>query len=129
MSQPAPALDSLYNRLGGEAAVTAAVDIFYNKVVNDPLLAPMFDGVDMTRQRRKQVMFLTVAFGGPALYSGEGMRAAHKRLVEEKGLDDEHFDAVVSHLADTLSELGVPDHLIAEVGAVAETVRDDVLGR
>lgn len=129
MNQHALASESLYERLGGAGAVNAAVDIFYDKVLADPILTPMFEGVDMARQRRKQVMFLTVAFGGPAAYSGEGMRAAHRRLVEEKGLSDEHFDAVVGHLGDTLAELGVEDGLIAEVAAVAETVRDDVLGR
>jgi len=56
---------SLYERLGGQAAVTAAVDLFYNKVIKDPLLQPFFTRLDLNRQRRKQVAFLTAAFGGP----------------------------------------------------------------
>ena len=56
------------------------------------------------------------------------MRAAHSRLVA-RGLTDEHFDAVVAHLGGTLKELGVADELIGQVAAVAESVRDDVLGR
>ncbi len=46
---------TLYQRLGGEAAVNAAVDIFYEAIVADAELAPFFEGVDMAKQRRKQV--------------------------------------------------------------------------
>lgn len=45
------------------------------------------------------------------------------------GLDDSHFDAVVENLAKTLTELGVTQELIAQVAAIAETTRNDVLGR
>jgi len=69
-----------------------------------------------------------MAFGGPNNYTGLDMRKAHARLVEQ-GLNDSHFDAVVEDLGATLKELKVPDHLIAQVAAVAETTRKDVLGR
>ena len=88
-----------------------------------------FEGVDMEKQHRMQKGFLTFAFGGPNNYTGKGMAAAHKKLVEEKGLDDSHFDAVVEDLGATLVELGVPDDLIAQAAAVAESVRDPILGR
>ncbi|MEL7028188.1 MAG: group 1 truncated hemoglobin [Pseudomonadota bacterium] len=129
MSQAETMSESLFDRLGGGPAVEAAVDLFYEKVLADPLLAPMFEGVDMARQKRKQRSFLTLAFGGPNTYSGAGMRAAHRRLVEEKGLSDDHFDAVMACLGATLADLSVPDPLIAEAAAIAESVRDDVLGR
>jgi hemoglobin len=45
------------------------------------------------------------------------------------GLRDEHVDRVISHLAQTLRELGVGEPDIAAVGAVAESVRGDVLNR
>lgn len=119
---------SLYERIGGAPAVKAAVDIFYGRVLADPRIAHFFDGVDMERQNAKQRAFLIMAFGGPNAYTGEDMRRGHAHLVA-RGLDDSHFDAVVEHLAGTLSELGVGAADIAEVGAIAESVRDDVLGR
>ncbi len=119
---------SLYDDLGGEAAVTAAVDVFYRKVLADELIAGFFAGVDMDVQKNKQRAFLTVALGGPNKYTGRGMRAAHARSVAN-GLSDVHFDAVASHLAATLRELGVPEAKIAEAGAIVETTRDQVLGR
>ena len=118
----------LYERLGGEAAVDAAVDLFYGKVLSDASIAPFFDGLDMKRQAMKQKAFLTVAFGGPNRYTDRAMGAAHAKA-RENGLNDSHFDAVVGHLAQTLAELGVSAADIEDVGAVAESVRNEVLGR
>lgn len=117
---------SLYDRLGGAPAIFAATEIFYRKVLADPELAPYFDGVDMDRQAAKQAAFLTMALGGPNSYTGRDLRAAHAPLGE---LTDHHVDLVIEYLAETLNELGVPDSDIAAVGAVAESVRDDILNR
>ncbi len=120
--------DSLFERLGGEAAVEAAVDVFYRKVLLDFSISHFFDTTDMDAQRTKQKAFLTMAFGGPKNYTGKELREAHAPLVE-KGLGDEHFDAVAGHLDATLRELGVGDELIGEVMAIAGSTRDDILGR
>lgn len=119
---------TLYERIGGAPAVKAAVDIFYGKVLADPRIAHFFDGVDMAGQSAKQRAFLIMAFGGPNAYTGADMRRGHAALVE-RGLNDSHFDAVVENLATTLAELGVSASDIGEVAAIAESVRDDVLGR
>ena len=44
---------SLFAQLGGTAAVDAAVDIFYRKVLADDRVSRFFEGVDMDRQRAK----------------------------------------------------------------------------
>lgn len=119
---------SLFDELGGDAAIDAAVDLFYRKLLADERVARFFDGVDMERQKAKQRSFLTVALGGPNKYTGRGMRAVHERSVRE-GLSDMHFDVVVGHLAATLRELGVPDEKIAAAGAIVESTREQVLGR
>lgn len=119
---------SLFERLGGEPAVDAAVDRFYRKVLGDPAISAYFDDSDMDAQRNKQKAFLTMAFGGPNNYTGKDLRAAHKPLVE-RGLSDSHFDAVAVHLQSTLQELGVAEGLIGEVMAIAGSTRDDVLNR
>ncbi len=118
---------SLYDQLGGEAAIDAAVDLFYQKVLFDPRVNNFFEGVDMNRQRTMQKAFLTFAFGGPNAYAGRDLKAAHARLVA-MGLDDSHFDVIVEHLGTTLKELGVADALIQQAAAVANSVRNDVLG-
>lgn len=120
--------ESLYDRLGGEAAVNAAVDIFYRKVLADDRINKWFEGTDMENQAAKQKAFLTMAFGGPHNYSGKDMREGHAHLVA-KGLGDADFDAVMDNLGATLKELNVPDDMIAEAAAIAESTRNDVLGR
>jgi hemoglobin len=120
--------ETLYDQLGGAAAVDAAVDIFYRKVLADGRISSFFDDVDMDRQRAKQKAFLTMAFGGPHNYSGKDMAAAHAPL-RLKGLNDTHFNAVVELLGGTLKELGVADPLIAQVAAIAESTRSNILGR
>jgi len=119
---------SLFDKIGGAAAVDAAVDIFYRKVLADDRINKFFEGVDMDKQAVKQKAFLTMAFGGPHNYTGEDMRKGHAHLVE-KGLNDSHFDAVMENLGATLTELNVPGDLIAEAAAIAESTRNDVLGR
>lgn len=116
---------SLYERLGGEAAVDAAVDIFYRKVLADERIAHHFEDVDMNVQRAKQKAFLTLAFGGPNRYSGEDLRKAHARMK----LTEADFDAVMAHLGATLVQLNVPGPLIGEAAAIASSVKNDVLNR
>ncbi|MEH6591155.1 MAG: group 1 truncated hemoglobin [Halioglobus sp.] len=118
-------MTTLYERLGGEAAVDSAVDIFYDKVVADERISSYFENMDMVAQAIKQKNFLTMVFGGPNNYQGKDMRSAHSHL----GLNQEHFDAVVENLSSTLKELGAADSDITEVAAIANSVVDDVLNR
>jgi len=119
---------SLYEQLGGEAAVNAAVDVFYRRVLADAYVIKFFEGVDMEKQAAKQKAFLTMAFGGPHNYSGKDMREGHRHLIK-MGLNDSHFEHILMHLRATLAELGVANDLIQQVIAIADSTRDDVLDR
>ena len=119
---------SLFDQLGGSAAVDAAVDIFYRKVLSDYRINRFFDNSNMEQQATKQKAFLTMAFGGPNNYTGTDMRTAHAKFVK-MGLNDSHFDAVMEHLTATLVELSAPPALIAQVAAIAESTRADILNR
>ena len=121
-------MSNLYEQMGGAAAVDAAVELFYRKVLADGRIKHFFEGVDVRRLAGHQKAFLTMAFGGPARYRGQALRQGHAALVA-RGLNDSHFDAVVELLGQTLAELGVPQPAILQCAAVAESVRDDVLGR
>jgi hemoglobin len=56
------------------------------------------------------------------------MRRGHAHLVA-RGLNDTHFNAVAENLVNTLKELGVAQELIDQVVTIAESTRNDVLGR
>lgn len=121
-------MSTLFERIGGEKAVNAAVELFYRNLLSDGRVARFFDDVDMNEQIAKQKSFLTMAFGGPNNYTGVDMRNAHKRLLE-KGLNDSHVDAVLENLDRTLRQLGVGEREVKEVCDLANSVRNDVLSR
>lgn len=118
-------LNSLYHKLGGKAAINAAVDAFYVKVLADKRVNHFFEDVNMSRQHNKQKAFLAAAFGGPEPWTGKDMRKAHASL----NLNETHFNAIAGHLQTTLQELKVPADLIAQVMAIAASTKDDVLNR
>lgn len=116
---------SVYDNIGGAAAVDAAVDIFYRKVLRDERISHFFESTDMDAQRAKQKAFLTLAFGGPNHYSGKDMRAAHKGM----NLTETHFTAVAENLVETLQELSVAQTDIDAIVTICLSVKDDVLDR
>lgn len=117
---------SIYQQIGGKAAMDAAIEIFYKKVLADDRIKHFFDDVDMVRQRTKQKAFLSAAFGGPVPWDGKDMRKAHAKL---PGLNDSHFNAVAENLQATLAELKVKKDIIDKIMAIAESTRADVLNR
>lgn len=121
-------MSSIYEQIGGKAAVDLAVENFYRKVLVDDRISHFFDDTDMEQQMAKQAAFLTMVFGGPNNYSGQDMRNGHAHLLA-KGLNDAHVDVVVELLGETLQELNVPAELINSVLSVANGARNDVLSR
>jgi len=114
---------SLFDRIGGMAAVNAAVDIFYAKVMADDRVNHFFRHIDMQKQSGKLKAFMAFAFGAPLPYSGKSLRDAHQHM----HLTELHFNAVAEHLVTTLHELQVGQPLIEEVVRVVMTTKDDVL--
>jgi hemoglobin len=114
---------SVYEAVGGRAAVTAAVDNFYGRLLADPVLAPLFPRGVGARHRAYVVTVLGEALGGPERYRGPDLAGAHRGL----GISDAHFDSAAAHLAATLDELGVPGHLAGQIVAVVAGLRPAVV--
>lgn len=117
------AADTLYEKLGGRGAVAAVVDIFYDRVLADPALAPVFAGVDMNRMQRHQVMFVSAATGGPQPDVPFDLAAAHAGLA----ITDAQFDHVAAHLVASLRVAAVPPELIDEVVALVAPLRPQIV--
>ncbi|WP_017327530.1 group 1 truncated hemoglobin [Synechococcus sp. PCC 7336] len=124
-------MSTLYEKLGGKAAVDLAVDKFYEKVLADERVKHFFANTDMQKQRQHQKSFMTYAFGGAENWQGRSMREAHKQLADEMGLSDIHFDAIAENLVATLVELDIPQESIDEVVQIVGSVehRNEVLNR
>ncbi len=120
---------TLYDRVGGESTIMAAVGILYERLMADEVTRPFFEHMDIDALVKKQIAFMAWALGGPAEHRGRDLRRSHAHLVASKGLTDAHFNAVITHLATTLGELGIEDDTIAEVLDVIGLTRTDVLDR
>ncbi|GIG92198.1 group I truncated hemoglobin [Plantactinospora endophytica] len=114
---------SIYDRIGGAESVRAAVEEFYSRVLADPELKPFFAGVELDRLKSHQRAFIAAALGGPEIYAGRDMTAAHAGL----DITDGAFDAVVAHLAGTLADLGVSGEDIAEIATALTPLRSQVV--
>jgi len=119
---------SLYEEIGGEGAIDAALDKFYPKIFGDPRISGLFADVDRARLRKHARAFLAMAFGGPNHYEGRDLRAAHRRAVGQ-GLNEALFEVFMGHFRATLEELAVPPAKIAEIVGIAEGGRNEVLNR
>jgi len=122
-------MNSLYERIGGTDMVAAIVDKFYDKVVADDRLKHFFEDTDLTNLRSHQKLFIMYIFGGADSYAGKSVRNAHKNLVDNMGLSDEHFDAMIQNLEATLTELDVPGDLITEAIEITQSLRVNILNR
>ena len=114
---------TLYERIGGEAAVRAAVDRFYERVLADPSLSHFFNRISMPRLKSHQFAFLSQVLGGPKQYSGSSMKEAHANLA----IEQHHFDSVAVHLMETLRELSVPEEIVGEVATVITPLSSQVV--
>jgi len=114
---------TLYERLGGQNAIAAVVDDFYDRLVADDLLGPFFEGADLASLRRTQTDFLCEAAGGPESYDAAPVREAHSHVPFEP----EHIERAVALLYESLDAFDVPqEDADAVVGAVA-AYEDDLL--
>ncbi|WP_144476125.1 group 1 truncated hemoglobin [Cytobacillus oceanisediminis] len=116
-------METLYDRLGGQDAITKVVDVFYEKVLADETVNQFFEETDMEKQRRHQSLFISWALGGPNQYSGRSMELAHKGM----NLNDEHFVAIANHLAESLREFNVSEQDIDGVLTKLTEMKNDIL--
>lgn len=60
---------SFYERMGGAPTFKVLVNRFYEKVKNNPVLAPMYPKEDMAGAEERLRLFLEQYWGGPTTYS------------------------------------------------------------
>lgn len=102
---------TIFERYGGFASVSRVVSSFYNAVLDDPMLASYFAGVDMARLMDHQTKFIATIMGGPASYSNEHLARVHER----HHITDEAFDRSALLLRETLEDHGMDETDIGEV--------------
>jgi hemoglobin len=119
---------SLYDRLGGKAAISAVVDQFVANVVADPSIAPRF-----TKLNNEQVAKLKVhltdqiceATGGPCKYTGRDMKTTHKGM----NITTAEFNATGGALAKALDKFNVPAKEKNELLTAIGGMQPDIVGQ
>ena len=110
---------NVYQAIGGRAAVAAAVEGLYGRLLADPVLSRFFPGGVAAKHRAYVVTILGEALGGPERYRGPDLVKAHRRL----GISDADFDRTAAPLAGTLDGLGGPGHLADHIVGVVAGLR------
>ncbi len=108
---------TLYERLGGEAAIIKVVDDFVANVARDEKIKEKhrkhFMEGDVAGLKKKLVNQIGEATGGPQKYTGKNMKDAHAKM----GITEADFDALVGDLRKALDD-----------NKVAPADRDELLG-
>ena len=121
-------VDDLYENIGGSKTIVKLVSVFYDKVTAAPRLSRFFGQADMETLHSRQVMFLTMLFGGSRTFSGRDLVTAHASS-RQQGLEDAHFDELLGLFRASLLEVGVAPGYAEQAMNRLEASRDAVLGR
>lgn len=115
-------MPSLCDKLGGEGAIAAVVDKFYEFMLADPHAASFFTKTDMPKQRKQQTAFLVKAFAGADHYNGKEMKTIHKDMK----ICSKDFNATWDHMEKALHHFNVAADLIAQVKKVFYSFEGDI---
>ena len=121
---PAPQ-KSLYDRLGGQPAITAVVDDFVGNVAGDSRINGFFAKTDIPRLKRLLVEQICAGTGGPCTYTGRSMPEAHRGM----HITDAQFGALVEDLTKSLNKFKVPEKEQADLLAVLGPMKPAIVGQ
>jgi hemoglobin len=123
---------SLYERLGGEGAITAVVDDFVGRAASDPKVNFTRKGTayewepseaNVMKLKKRLVQFISMATGGPKTYQGRDMKSAHKGMM----ITSAEFDALAMDLAASLDKFKVPAAEKAELLKIVGSTKGDIV--
>ena len=102
--------DTLYDRIGGEAAINSLIDKFYDRVLKDPELRHFFENSSISQLTKMQKEFFAAALDGPVRFADNDLTHIH----QNRGIRRKHFRLFVNHLISVLEG----EHLISRRDAM-----------
>jgi hemoglobin len=118
---------SLYERLGGEPAITAVVDDLTSRAAGNAkvnfLRGGKYASIDLTRFKKHLVNMIAAATGGPQKYTGRDMKTTHKGMA----ISDAEFDALAEDLVASLDKFKVPAKEKSELLKIVASTRADIV--
>lgn len=140
-----PGKTALFVRLGGEEGVTAIVNDFVPRVLQDPRVnwdrngvkehgflsfdqgksKPVWQATPQNVEILKKhlVQFIALATGGPAHYEGRSMETAHAGM----HITNPEFDAAVGDLKASLDRLQIANTEQKELLSIIESTRPEIV--
>ncbi|GAX15632.1 hypothetical protein FisN_3Hh104 [Fistulifera solaris] len=116
--------DELLAKLGGKQVLNAAVDRFYDRLLQDPELQRFFHGNNISVLKWHQFNFMSIAFTTmPKDLDVEHLVLNKHAKLFEMGLNESHFDLMMKHLRSTFEELDIDKALIQEAVQVLTPMR------
>lgn len=116
---------SLYERLGGKAALEAVVGELWNITKDDARINKYFVNTKPDAFAGQLVDFLCQASGGPCQYKGKDMKAAHTGM----HLTEADFNALAENTAKAMDKFKVPAKEKDEVMTMLGSLKGDVINR
>jgi hemoglobin len=120
---------SLYNRLGGVYSIATVVDDFIDRIMVDPRLNAN-PQVDEAHHRVPPAGFKYLvtemvcwATGGPQKYTGKSMFDSHAHLK----ITSQEWEAFLDDFQQTLNKFAVPADEQAELKAIVNSTRSDIV--
>jgi len=123
---------SLYERLGGEAAIKAVVDDFVGRAAANPKVNFTRKGTsaewtasaeNVARLKARLVQFISMATGGPHKYEGRAMKPVHAGM----GITEAEFGALAGDLIASLDKFKVPQKEKDELIAIVASTKKDIV--
>ena len=114
---------SLYDRLGGNGAITAVVDEFVNRIVADSRVNGRFAFTDVKKFKMRNANLVCQTTGGPCKYQGQDMKNAHGGM----RISQKEFDILAGHLAGTLKKFKVPKQETKELLGIISSLQKDIV--
>ncbi|CAG9332156.1 unnamed protein product [Blepharisma stoltei] len=114
---------TIYERVGGHAAVVAVIDGLYAKILANPVTAAAFVGRDVNHTKAMQVELFSHTLGSGIPYTGREMIPVHTGLHITK----EQFDLVAGFLLATLNELHVDQEIVNTIMTFAASLEPQII--
>ena len=116
---------SLYERLGGQPAITAVVDDFIGNVAADKRINGRFAKANIPHLKMRLVELISAGAGGPVPYTGLNMKAAHAGM----NITDAEFADLVEDLVKSLDKFRVPEEEKSELLGILGPMKGDIVGQ
>ena len=113
----------LYDDLGGEAGVSALVELLLLRISDDPRIAHQFASVDIVHLNDKLVEQICQVADGPCVYTGKRMAESHAQLA----ITHADFNAMVEDLMWAMDERGVSRSAQNRLLARLAVMRPDIV--